>query len=59
MLKYIELIAQHQPEITPRRDRLATAHVRDYPNLSFSSRDIDQLRKDMQREVARELKAFR
>jgi hypothetical protein len=51
MLKYLHLIAQHQPDIKRKRDRLATANVRDYPDLTFDAETIDEFRSDMLRDI--------
>ena len=47
MLKYIELIARHQPEIKAPKSRRTALDICDYPALRFSSGDIDRFRVTM------------
>jgi len=54
MLRYIDLLATHQPALGERkRKRDATLRWRDFPELSFCASDIDGFRVGMRRTIER------
>ena len=52
MLKYIEMLARHQPELgSVVRKPGAAYRWRDYPECEFSSEDVDEARVSMLRAI--------